>query len=131
MKRETPRKWTPVEDEIFLEIMSKVVKARMWDAVKEDGRLGYRGAPGIAAHVAAIVCDLYSATSKMYCTSSDVWEWLTIDEQTQEIVRLSPARSTREDRMEEASKLCNEYAYSVQYTPLVPDRVRGSHLKST
>jgi hypothetical protein len=35
--------------------MSKLVKARMWDAVKEDGRLGYRGAPGIAAHVTAVV----------------------------------------------------------------------------
>jgi len=66
MKRETPRKWTPVEDEIFLEIMSKVVKARLWDAVKDDGRLGYRGCPGIAAHVTAIVCDLYSAIQR--CT---------------------------------------------------------------
>jgi hypothetical protein len=55
MKREAPRKWTPVEDEIFLHIMYKVVKARMWDAVKEDGRLGYRGAPGIAALVTAVV----------------------------------------------------------------------------
>ena len=44
-----------MEDEIFLEIMSKVVKARMWDAVKEDGRLGSRGCPGIAAHVTAVV----------------------------------------------------------------------------
>jgi len=35
--------------------MSKVVKARMWDAVKEDGRLGYRGCPGISAHVTAVV----------------------------------------------------------------------------
>jgi hypothetical protein len=35
--------------------MYKVVKARMWDAVKDDGRLGYRGAPGIAAHVTAVV----------------------------------------------------------------------------
>jgi hypothetical protein len=35
--------------------MSKLVKTRMWDAVKDDGRLGYRGAPGIAAHVTAVV----------------------------------------------------------------------------
>jgi len=62
MEREAPRKWTPVEDEIFLEIMSKLVKARMWDTVKEDGRLGYRGGPGIAAHVTAVVCSLHSST---------------------------------------------------------------------
>jgi hypothetical protein len=35
--------------------MSKLVKGRMWDAVKDDGRLGYRGCPGIAAHVTAVV----------------------------------------------------------------------------
>ena len=62
IEREAPRKWTPVEDEIFLEIMSKLIKARMWDAVKEDGRLGYRGGPGIAAHVTAVVCGLHSST---------------------------------------------------------------------
>jgi len=45
-----------VEDEIFIEIMSKVTKAGMWDAIKDDGRLGYRGAPGISAHLTAIVC---------------------------------------------------------------------------
>jgi len=61
-QREAPRKWTPVEDEIFLKIMSKLVKARMWDAVKEDGRLGYRGAQGIAAHVTAIVRGLHIPT---------------------------------------------------------------------
>jgi len=73
MKRETPRKWTPVEDEIFLEIMSKIVKARMWDAVKDDGRLGYRGCPGIAAHVTAVVrCFVLRLSGD--------WEWLTIDE---------------------------------------------------
>ena len=45
-----------MEDEIFIEIMSKVTKAGMWYAIKDDGRLGYRGAPGISAHLTAIVC---------------------------------------------------------------------------
>jgi len=62
MERDAPRKWTPVEDEDIVEMMSKLVKARMWDAVTEDGRLGYRGGPGIAAHVTAIVCGLHSST---------------------------------------------------------------------
>lgn len=35
--------------------MNKVVKAGMWDAVKDDGRLGYRGCPGVATHVTAVV----------------------------------------------------------------------------
>ena len=48
-----------MEDEIFIEIMSKVTKAGMWDAIKDDGRLGYRGAPGISAHLTAIVCVSY------------------------------------------------------------------------
>jgi len=48
-----------VEDEIFIEIMLKVTKAGIWDAIKDDGRLGYRGAPGISAHLTAIVCVSY------------------------------------------------------------------------
>jgi hypothetical protein len=35
--------------------MGKVVKNGMWEAVKEDGRFGYRGSPGIYAHIQAIV----------------------------------------------------------------------------
>jgi hypothetical protein len=62
--------------------MSKLVKARMWDAVKEDGRLGYRGCPGIAAHVTAVVSlSLISHISTPEISSLNRRrEWLTIDE---------------------------------------------------
>jgi len=53
--------------------MSKIVKARMWDAVKEDGRLGYRGCPGIAAHVTAIVRCLCSSTFRRLGMADDRW----------------------------------------------------------
>jgi hypothetical protein len=36
-KAHTKRVWTPEEEKIFLEIMSKLVKTKMWDAVKDDG----------------------------------------------------------------------------------------------
>jgi hypothetical protein len=62
-QREAPRKWTPAEEKIFLEIMSKLVKSKMWDAVKDDGRLGYRGAQGIAAHVTSTVSYSPGSTS--------------------------------------------------------------------
>ena len=67
----TKRVWTPVEDEIFLEIMSRLVKVRMWDAVKEDGRLGYRGGPGIAAHVTAVVRGLHISTLEILGMADD------------------------------------------------------------
>jgi hypothetical protein len=35
--------------------MAKLVKAKMWEVIKDDGRLGYRGNPGIQAHVKAAV----------------------------------------------------------------------------
>jgi hypothetical protein len=54
-KREAPRPWTPAEDQIFIEIMSKCLKAGMWEAVKQDGRLGYRGGQGISAHLTSVV----------------------------------------------------------------------------
>lgn len=35
--------------------MSNLVKAKIWDTVKDDGRLGYRGSPGIRSHAIALV----------------------------------------------------------------------------
>lgn len=35
--------------------MTKLVKSKMWEVVKDDGRLGYRGNQGILAHVQATV----------------------------------------------------------------------------
>lgn len=35
--------------------MVGLVKAKMWEAVSIDGRLAYRGSPGIRAHVIAMV----------------------------------------------------------------------------
>jgi hypothetical protein len=60
-----------VEEEIFLEIMSKLVKIGMWEAIKQDGRLAYRGGPGIHAHVAAIVRPIYIPTSFLECSQLD------------------------------------------------------------
>lgn len=70
-KREAPRVWTTVEDEIFYELMAKLVKAKMWEVIKEDGRLGYRGNQGIVAHVQATVSS---------CSFSGFFIWSVADE---------------------------------------------------
>ncbi|ORX36603.1 hypothetical protein BD324DRAFT_651092 [Kockovaella imperatae] len=49
------RKWTPQEDAIFIELAMQLLKTDMWKVIKEDGRLAYRGSPGITAHVKAMV----------------------------------------------------------------------------
>ena len=36
-------------------MMEQVVSANLWQAIKTDGRLEYRGQPGIRAHLTAMV----------------------------------------------------------------------------
>jgi hypothetical protein len=47
--------WTDKEEEIFVDIVKKLVTENMWEAVKADGRLAHRGSSGIKAHVKAMV----------------------------------------------------------------------------
>lgn len=47
--------WTAEEDRIFLELVAEHVKSKMWEVVKADGRLAYRGGPGVRAHAIAMV----------------------------------------------------------------------------
>jgi hypothetical protein len=54
--------WTDEEEAIFLDIFlaqMKDIPSSMWQAVKEDGRLAYRGNMGIRSHCQAHVSDLY------------------------------------------------------------------------
>ncbi|RXK36001.1 hypothetical protein M231_06715 [Tremella mesenterica] len=47
------RVWTKEEDDIFAELIERVCSKHLWNEVKEDGRLEYRGGPGIRAHTIA------------------------------------------------------------------------------
>jgi aspartate/methionine/tyrosine aminotransferase len=51
--------------------MAKLVKAKMWEVIKDDGRLGYRGNQGIQAHVKAAV-GLYTHRSGYTDTADEI-----------------------------------------------------------
>jgi hypothetical protein len=54
-KKQTQNKWTDEEEAVFTSLAEAQLKATMWQAVKEDGRLAHRGGNGIKAHIAAFV----------------------------------------------------------------------------
>lgn len=47
--------WTAEEEAIFLEVIEKLCATQLWAEIKKDGRLEYRGSPGIRAHYLAFV----------------------------------------------------------------------------
>ncbi|GFZ43877.1 hypothetical protein JCM24511_01597 [Saitozyma sp. JCM 24511] len=53
-KREI-RKWTASEDLVLAELIDSTLKNHIWETVKADGRLAYRGCDGVKKHVAGLV----------------------------------------------------------------------------
>ncbi|OCF40376.1 hypothetical protein I317_05811 [Kwoniella heveanensis CBS 569] len=47
--------WTAAEDQKFIEHIDKLVKDKLWAAVKDDPELAVRGANGIRTHWEAMV----------------------------------------------------------------------------
>jgi hypothetical protein len=50
------QKWTPQEDAVLAELIDLALKTNIWEIVKDDGRLVYRGSNGVKKHVASLVC---------------------------------------------------------------------------
>lgn len=40
---------------MFLEMIEAVAREHLWAKIKQDGRLEYRGNPGVRAHLIAVV----------------------------------------------------------------------------
>jgi hypothetical protein len=49
--------WSSTEERKFLESMDKIMKAHLWNEIKQDAELSKRGANGVRSHWDAMVCD--------------------------------------------------------------------------
>ncbi|KAK4686719.1 hypothetical protein P7C73_g3400, partial [Tremellales sp. Uapishka_1] len=54
-EKQAYNKWTEEEDKIFLDILFEDGKQMIWNSIKADGRLEYRGSAGVKAHFVAVM----------------------------------------------------------------------------
>lgn len=64
IQKQVHNQWTAKEDAIYLEIVGSHLKTSIWQAIKADGRLVYRGSPGVKAHTIAAVSGRWSVMSR-------------------------------------------------------------------